>query len=351
VLNSANLSSWSVNTPGYNQTLTASGGTGTYTFFLTSGSLPPGLSLAAQTGNISGTPTMVGVFDFTAEVTDSAGVSSAPVSFSISINQGITISPPGFIPGADVTVPYSLQVTASGGSGTLTLFLTSSSSLPPGLTAVPNAQGLLISGIPTMTGLYSFTVVATDQAGGSGSQSYLLSVSSPPQIATTSLPPWDATAPGYNQTLQTNGGTWPYTYKVTSGALPAGLVLNPSSGQIGGTPTTKGTSSFTITVTDAVGGTAAQGYTVQINAPLAITTSSLPGGFHGFFYSQKIATSGGTPALHFFISSGSLPPGLSLNFSTGVLSGTPRTGRFTFTIEVTDAGGGLVMKSYTITIV
>jgi uncharacterized delta-60 repeat protein len=70
----------------------------------------------------------------------------------------------------------------------------------------------------------------------------------------------------YNQTISASGGTAPYTYAVTSGALPAGLTLDPNSGVISGTPTTVQTATFQITATDSGGCTGSRSYTVDINA-------------------------------------------------------------------------------------
>jgi hypothetical protein len=71
----------------------------------------------------------------------------------------------------------------------------------------------------------------------------------------------------YSETITAQGGTSPYTFAVTSGALPTGTTLNSSSGVISGTPSAVSTFSFTITVTDSLGFTGSQAFTVVVSAP------------------------------------------------------------------------------------
>jgi len=94
-----------------------------------------------------------------------------------------------------------------------------------------------------------------------------------------------------------------------------------------GTPNTAGSSNFTITATDSAKAMASRAYTIVINSsgsPLSITSASpLPGGAVGVAYSQTLAAIGGTTPYTWSITTGALPDGLTLNSSTGVISGTP----------------------------
>ena len=166
-----------------------------------------------------------------------------------------------------------------------------------------------------------------------------------PLTITTSALPGGNVGVAYNQTLAATGGIPGYVWSLdpTSNPLPAGLSLNPS-GVISGTPTTAGTTTITVKVTDSAAGTATKQLSVTISppgvVPVAITSlSPLPSGTVGTVYTIPLTSSGGTPALSWSVVSGALPVGLALNPSTGQISGTPTTaGTSTFTIRVQDSG-------------
>jgi hypothetical protein len=160
----------------------------------------------------------------------------------------------------------------------------------------------------------------------------------------------------YNQVVSGSGGTAPYTFVVSSGALPTGLLLDPTTGAITGIPTTAATFNFTITATDAGGCSGSRPYTIGIAAPncpvIAVTPATLSPGVVGIPYSQMVAGSGGTGPYTFAVSSGALPTGLTLNPATGAITGVPlQAGLFSFTIRATDAGGCPGATAYTVTII
>src|SRR5690606_9081638 len=142
----------------------------------------------------------------------------------------------------------------------------------------------------------------------------------------------------YSETISASGGTAPYSYAVTAGALPPGLTL-ASSGILSGTPTTAGSYTFTVTATDAPGRTAARTYTLTISAPvIVLSPATLPGTAAGAAYSQTVSASGGGAPYTYAITAGALPPGLTLDAS-GTLSGTATmTGTFNFVVTATDDG-------------
>ncbi|HYQ86707.1 MAG TPA: HYR domain-containing protein [Bacteroidota bacterium] len=170
-------------------------------------------------------------------------------------------------------------------------------------------------------------------------------------IAPSTLPAGVTGVP-YDQSVVASGGTSPYTYAVTSGSLPAGLTLKADSGKIRGTPTTPGSSNFVITATDAQGCKGSQSYTIAVTCPtISLLPTSLPAGSTGTPYSQTIVASGGAAPYVYKVTTGTLPPGLSLDSLSGALTGGPtQGGSFTFTITARDTNRCTGQRSYTIVI-
>src|SRR5204862_1023282 len=138
----------------------------------------------------------------------------------------------------------------------------------------------------------------------------LLSIAIVPAITTSSLPGGQVQS-SYNATLAATGGTPPYIWSITAGALPAGLTLNPSTGAIAGTPT-GGPGAFTVTVADSAAPPLSAAKPLSIAIAPAITTSSLPGGQVQSSYSAPLPPTGGTPPYAWRVTRGALPAGLSL---------------------------------------
>ncbi|WP_296224153.1 putative Ig domain-containing protein [Ralstonia sp. UBA689] len=330
----------------YSQTISASGGTAPYTFVISSGSLPAGLSLSSG-GVISGTPTASGSYAFTVRVTDASSNTATRTYFGFTVAAPTISLSPSTLPSATQNSSYSQTVTASGGTSPYTYAVTSGS-LPSGVAL--SSSGTL-SGTPTASGTFTFTITATDSTTGTGpatgGHSYTLTVTpSSPTITTSSLVNGEVGA-SYSQTISVSNGTAPYTFNVSSGTLPTGLSLS-SGGVLSGTPTTTGSFSFTVQVTDVNSNTGTHSYTVTVAAGPSIGTASLASGEVGVAYSQTISASGGTTPYTFSVSSGILPTGLSFS-SGGVLSGTPTaSGSFSFTVQVTDANSSTTSRGYTV---
>lgn len=332
----------------YSQTVTASGGTGPYTYSISAGSLPAGLSLNASTGVISGIPTGSGPSTFTVQAADSVG-NNGSQSYTVNIaTVSLTLNPATLPPGT-LGTPYNQTVIATGGTGPYT-YTVSTGGLPPGLT-LDSSTGL-ISGTPTSPGQSLFTITAVDSGGNSGNHSYAVNVGSGAALTLTppTLPNGAQGSP-YSQTVSASGGSGPYTFAVIAGALPAGLALNPNTGVISGTPTGSGASSFTVGATDSVGNTGNQPYTVNIGtAVLTVTPASLPAGTVGTPFSRALTATGGTGPYTFSLLSGALPPGLTLS-SAGVISGTPTAnGVASFTVRAVDTLGNVGTRALTLSI-
>ncbi len=351
-----------INVPGYSQQFTASGGTAPYSYAVTSGALPSGLSLSTSTGAVTGTPTQAGTFNFQITATDSTTGTGAPFSvtgnYSVTIYDVVQVTNASPLPSAQVGAAYSQQMTATGGNGPAYTFAVTFGSLPAGLTLT--SAGLL-SGTPTQGGDFFFTISATDPGGVSRGKNFQLAVTAPTIGVQPNTLNNGTVAQSYNQTLAAAGGTAPYSFAVTSGALPAGVTLAPN-GALSGTPTAGGTFNFTVTATDSSTGTGApytgsRAYSWTINgATLAMSPASgaLPSATMGTAYTQTFTASNGVSPYSYSVFSGALPAGLTLS-SNGVLSGTPTVfGAFSFAIRASDSATGsgpyTVLNNYTLNI-
>jgi choice-of-anchor A domain-containing protein len=146
----------------------------------------------------------------------------------------------------------------------------------------------------------------------------------------------------------------PYTFSITVGSLPPGLTLNTSTGAITGTPTTYGTYNYTAQVVDSTNssaGTTSVNCTIVVAPPPMTIQCASTNSEVGLAYNSSFVVTGGAAPYTFSIANGMLPPGLTLNTSTGAITGTPSSeGTFTFTITVTDSEGHTATGSCAITI-
>jgi large repetitive protein len=324
----------------------ASGGTMPYTY--SASGLPPGLSINTATGVISGMPTDMSGSPYVVQV--NVKDSAAPLNQTASTS-GLTIT----IHPATLTITSNALPTAVVGqayaapaqtvTGGVTPYTYSATGLPTGI-SINTSTGAL-SGSPTVSAgsPYAVTITVTDSATPTHSTASTsgLAITVIPQLTITSNAyPTAVVGSAYVGAPQTvAGGLTPYTYSATG--LPAGLGINTATGQITGTPITSTGSPFSVTITvkDATGATqqtaSTTGLTITVVPTLTISNAALPDGTIGVAYSATNAASGGVPPYTY--SATGLPPGLGINTSTGVISGTPTstTGSpFSVTISVTD---------------
>ena len=247
----------------YSDQLTVTGGTSPFTWSVSAGTLPPGLTLNASTGLLSGTPTAAGTYSFTVKVTDRSGLTATePVTLTIVPGPSLSFPAP---PAGWTRTVYLYTLTESGGIGPFA-WSVSSGALPPGVSL--SADGSL-TGTPTATGTFSFTVKVTDANGQSATQATSVTISA--GVSTTfSAPPAAVVGTAYSTTLTATGGTTPYTWSVNAGTLPPGLTLS-SAGVLSGTPTAAGSYPFTVNVIDKNNGIATTSITLVVSAGLTLT--------------------------------------------------------------------------------
>jgi uncharacterized protein (TIGR03437 family) len=224
------------------------------------------------------------------------------------------------------------------------------SGLPAGLNL--NSAGLL-TGTPTLAGLYTLAVSVTDSGLPklpAVSTTYIIAIGSPIiTITTLALPDGVALANYTSATLQATAGTAPYQWTVVT-SLPAGLSLS-SAGLLNGIPTSASLYSVTVQVQDSSTppATAIGLYSFTIGAAggIAITSPLLPSGVLNAAYPPTpLQTQGGTLPLNWIATA--LPAGLTLDTVKGVLSGTPTVaGTTSVTVTVTDSAVPAQMTTYT----
>jgi hypothetical protein len=334
----------------YSQALQASGGIAPYTWLVTAGQLPPGLTVSS-TAVLIGTPTVGGTYAFTLTVVDSRQT-NASRAFTLIVTgsgTGVSITTTALPPG-NVGQSYSQPLTATGGAPPYQWAV--GQGFPAGL-ALDGTTGI-ISGTPTSAGAFSFPVQVTDTFKNSATGIVTLTIKGSPLAITTVAPIFSGTVGvPYVQTFKAAGGTPPYSWSIISGNT-GDLTLDATSGNLQGTPQTAGTLNFTVQVADTAGATAAQAYSLVVSAPtLTITVGgTLPAGTVNAAYSQKlpVAANGGTSPYNWSLTGG-VPPGLTFTPATLTLSGTPTTaGTFNITIQVTDAAGVTASRSLSLLI-
>ena len=337
--------SLSITTPGslpagtmgqnYSVTLSASGGTQPYQWTASAG-LPAGLALSSN-GTLSGIPTAAGVFSFTVRVTDTSQL-SATATFSLTINNSpLTIATNAPLFSGTVGVAYSQPFTASGGQPPYTWTILSGTT--DGL--VLDAATGTLHGTPQTAGTFTFTIQVTDSAGTAASKVFQVAVTPPVLTITLGTPlPSGTVGTSYSQQAPAvaTGGTPPYSWSIAGGTLAPGLNFDPGTLNISGTPTTAGTFTFTLQLSDASGQAATRSLSITIlPAPLSITTDrQLPSGTLNTAYSATLAATGGVPPYTW--SAAGLPGGLSIDPAAGTIAGSPTlAGSFPVAITVSDA--------------
>lgn len=287
--------------------------------------LPTGLSINTTTGAITGTPTVSGAFTAMVTATGPGGTSAAQ---ALSINIGLA------------TPVITSALTASGTSGAAFTYTITANNLPASFNATGLPTGLnintttgVISGTPVVAvgGPVNITISATNTAG-TDTETLVLTISlSAPTITSAATASGTVGSPF---TFSITATDFPSSYAATG--LPAGLAINTTTGVISGTPTTAGTSNVNVSATNG-SGTANQVLVITVVLlPPTITSAATATGTTTVAFSYQI-TGSNSPTSY---SATGLPAGLSINTTTGLISGTPTAaGTSSVTIGATNASG------------
>ncbi|UCD95117.1 MAG: hypothetical protein JSU69_03445 [Candidatus Zixiibacteriota bacterium] len=244
-------------------------------------------------------------------------------------------------------MPYSQQLEASGGSGTLTWSDKYGDLTGTGLAL--SATGLL-SGTPVQAGQIEFTAVVTDDSSASDEQPFSFTISPEVQITTEFLPDWTVER-SYSYTLQSTGGTGSVSWSDKSGDLAGTGLFLSSTGTISGMPVASGQISFTAVAADGIGSSDEKPFNFMINPHVSITTDDTPDWTIGIPYTFALEATGGTEPLSWTDKYSNLSgTGLSLS-STGDMTGTPvSAGPVSFTARISDGAGDYDEKLFSLTI-
>lgn len=332
----------------------ASGGTAPYGYVVTGGALPGGLTLDAATGEISGTPTAFGTFNFDITATDSStgtGPYTATQSYAL-----VVIDAPPVANAVSVTVPYGAGATAvtlnlTGGGATSVAVASAASNG----TAVAAGLGITYQPNASYAGPDSFTYTATGPGGTSAPATVSVTVSDPVIAIVPGGPLSTSVGAAYSQTFTFTGGAQPWSgYQVTN--LPAGVTVTGTTANsvtISGTPSAAGSFALNVSATDSSTGggpfTVGQVFTLDVSAPTltlapAAGTLNAP---YGAAYSQAFSAGGGIGG-YGYVLTGALPAGMS--FAGDTLSGTPTVpGSYPISVTATDNGSTGAGAPFTIT--
>lgn len=365
----------------YTQAFAASGGVTPFTWSLVSGSLPAGIRFLTG-GVITGTPVQeAGTYNFTIQVQDRTGT-AVQKTFTLTVNATQPLYEAQFI---SQNIPSSVAAGQSfsanikwenagsqawNGAGFRMVSQNPLNNTTWGGDRVslagfniPFAQRLdltFTAQAPQTPGTYNFQWQLFQEGTGLFGQP-----SANFQITVTG----DSTSPAINGPASFNltqgaafnyqfsavGGTQPYQWSVPGGGLPNGLSLNPANGTLSGTPQSPGNFAFTLEVRDTQARAAQKSVTMAVNgstvAPLEIVNPALPSVALLGNFSVQLSASGGTAPYVWAIANGALPAGISLNTTTGALSGTATaSGDFTFVAQVSDSQAQAAQKVFTLTV-
>ena len=338
----------------YSTTLNACCGTGGISFSHVDGTLPTGVNLSSN-GFLSGNASATGTFSFVVRATDNGNAANFAVrQFTITVTP-LNVTTNSTLPFGNVGAPYTATLAATGGTGALTWSVNGGSYLPPGMSLAPNGT---LSGTPTASGQYSFTVNILDTPPTNlRRHTFTLSIypigAAPPLFFNLGPNLGNLNVGPRTYQLSATGGVPPYTYSLTPGAdvvpgmrvqsgppLPTFFSGSGMGGYIGVLPDSAigNTYDTSIRVTDSLGAFFDRAVSLTVVGFDLNSQSSLPRPVAGTPYSFTLVPY--PSAGSYSWSATNMPAGLSVHPSTGVISGTTSAGFFNPSVTLTDTVTG-----------
>ncbi|MFV0399922.1 MAG: beta strand repeat-containing protein [Oscillospiraceae bacterium] len=330
---------------------------GTSTNVVTIAGLPiaSGLSESGSgtSKSITGTPTTAE--SYTVNITASNGTLAQNATKSLTLN----VYQPAVITNTNLTLngttgqSFSEAINAIG-SGSVSVFVQAGSTLPAGLTFDSSTNTIIGNPTAPVSG-HTVTFVAQNSYGLPDLKTFTFNVAATakPYFTVSDGDLIGTVGQVYSQFILADGTPSAITYSLPTGSTPPpGLSFNIATAELSGTPTTDGTFTFGVRATNSAGGTTRY-FTITIVDPSSVpvvTPATLAAGTEGVAYNAQISATGATP-MTFTLSSGTLPAGLTLNASTGAISGTPTVGgTFNFSVIASNSNGTSAAVPFTLNI-
>lgn len=341
----------------YSYVPAVTGGSGVYTSVSVSNVSSSLAALGLQSGIVGnevkivgvgagGRPTAQGSWTGAFTVTDSVGHTATSSVVTISIGAPLPLTLSGTALPAVAGTPYEFVPTIQGGTAPYVVSVTNTGAFrlsDVGL-VVSQADGS-ITGTPTAGGTWTGTLSVIDAANASGTLNVSIAIAAngPPNVSGSAPSPYASGASYPLTTFVATGGAKPYTWSLT-GDVPPGLSINPATGALSGTPTSAGTYTFNVVATgsDSAAGSIAQTVVISNTAFTITSANGIAGSIVNRSAGQTFPTltsntSNAVGAVTWTLS-GMGGTGVTINSSTGAMSGTTSAnyGYYNATVTGTD---------------